>query len=163
MHGFSYFDFNDAADYAIGMADDAEGLRHTLIDRLESVLLFLFPQGRIRNGKFYVGDIDGSPGKSLVVEMEGARRGLWFDFATGVGGDVFDAWGLSRNLSVKTDFTRILEEVRQWCGVAPPISKSIKRDVRQQPVDELGPYTAIWDYQTADGTLIAREIGRAHV
>ena len=156
MHGFSYFDFNDAADYAIGMADDAEGLRHTLIDRLESVLLFLFPQGRIRNGKFYVGDIDGSPGKSLVVEMEGARRGLWFDFATGVGGDVFDAWALSRHLSIKSDFPRILDEVRQWCGVAPFIGKSIKPDVRQQPIDELGPYTATWDYQSADGTLIAR-------
>lgn len=156
MHESSYFDFNDAADRVHGTTEDVEGLRHALIDRLESVLLFLFPQGRIRGGKFYVGDIDGSPGKSLVVEMEGARRGLWFDFATDMGGDVFDAWGLSRNLSVKTDFTRILEEVRQWCGVAPPISKSIKRDVRQQPVDELGPYTATWDYQSSDGTLIAR-------
>jgi len=156
MHESSYFDFNDAADRVPGTTEDVEGLRHALIDRLESVLLFLFPQGRIRGGKFYVGDIDGSPGKSLVVEMEGARRGLWFDFATDMGGDMFDAWGLSRNLSVKTDFTRILEEVRQWCGVAPPISKSIKRDVRQQPVDELGPYTATWDYKRADGTLIAR-------
>ena len=156
MHGLSYFDFNDAEDYAIGMADDVEVLRHGLIDRLESVLLFLFPQGRIRNGKFYVGDIDGSPGKSLVVEMEGKRRGLWFDFATGEGGDIFDAWALSRNLSVKSDFPRILDEVRQWYGVAPPVGKSIKQDVRQQPVDELGPYSATWDYQSADGTLIAR-------
>lgn len=156
MHESSYFDFNDAADRVTGTTEDVEGLRHALIDRLESVLLFLFPQGRIRGGKFYVGDIDGSPGKSLVVEMEGARRGLWFDFAADMGGDVFDAWGLSRNLSVKNDFPRILEEVRQWCGVAPPVGRSIKRDVRQQPIDELGPYTATWDYQSADGTLIAR-------
>ncbi len=156
MHGLGYFDFNDAEDYAIGMADDVEVLRHALVNRLESVLLFLFPQGRIRSGKFYVGDIDGSPGKSLVVEMEGTRRGLWFDFATGMGGDMFDAWALSRNLSVKTDFTRILDEVRQWCGVAQPVSKSSKQHIRQQPVDELGPYSATWDYQSADGTLIAR-------
>lgn len=156
MHELGYFDFNDAEDYAIGMADDVEVLRHALVNRLESVLLFLFPQGRIRSGKFYVGDIDGSPGKSLVVEMEGTRRGLWFDFATGMGGDMFDAWALSRNLSVKTDFTRILDEVRQWCGVAPPVSKSSKQHIRQQPVDELGPYSATWDYQSVDGTLIAR-------
>lgn len=152
----SYFDFNDAADRVPGTTEDVEGLRHALIDRLESVLLFLFPQGRIRGGKFYVGDIDGSPGKSLVVEMEGTRRGLWFDFATDMGGDVFDAWGLSRNLSVKNDFPRILEEIRQWCGVAPPVGRSLKRDARQQPIDELGPYTATWDYQSTDGTLIAR-------
>jgi putative DNA primase/helicase len=156
MHESSYFDFNDAADHFTGAIDDVEALRQALNDRLESVLLFLFPQGRVRGGKFYVGDIDGSPGKSLVVEMEGPRRGLWFDFATDMGGDVFDAWGLSRSLSVKSDFPRILEEVRQWCGVAPPIHAIPRRESRAQPVDELGPYTAIWDYQSAAGELIAR-------
>ena len=156
MNAPAYFDFNTAEDREVTTIDDVDALRHALTDRLESLLLFLFPLGRIRGGKFYVGDIDGSPGKSLVVEMEGARRGLWFDFATDTGGDVFDAWGLSRNLSVKTDFPRILEEVRQWCGVAPPMTSSPRRDARSQPVDELGPYTATWDYQSADGTLIAR-------
>ena len=115
MHESNYFDFNNAADGPTGTVDDVEGLRQALTDRLESVLLFLFPEGRIRGGKFYVGDIDGSPGKSLVVEMTGPRRGLWFDFAADMGGDVFDAWALSRNLSVKTDFPRILSEVRPWC------------------------------------------------
>ena len=156
MHESNYFDFNDAADGPTGTVDNVEGLRQALTDRLESVLLFLFPEGRIRGGKFYVGDIDGSPGKSLVVEMTGPRRGLWFDFAADMGGDVFDAWALSRNLSVKTDFPRILSEVRQWCGMAPPKIKSAIRHLRPQPVDELGPYTATWDYQTTDGTLIAR-------
>ncbi len=156
MHESSYFDFNDAADRTTGTVEDVESLRHALIDRLESVLLFLFPQGRIRGGKFYVGDIDGSAGKSLVVEMEGSRRGLWFDFATDMGGDVFDAWAMSRNLSVRTDFPRILDEVRQWCGVAPPMATNHRRAVRSQPVDELGPYTATWDYQTPLGELIAR-------
>jgi len=156
MNAPAYLDFNTADDREVTTIDDVEALRHALTDRLESLLLFLFPFGRIRGGKFYVGDIDGSPGKSLVVEMEGARRGLWFDFATDMGGDVFDAWGLSRNLSVKTDFPRILEEVRQWCGVAPPVARGTKRGVREQPVDELGPYTGTWDYQSADGTLIAR-------
>lgn len=156
MHEFSYFDFNDAADRTTGAVEDVETLRQALIDRLESVLLFLFPQGRIRGGKFYVGDIDGSAGKSLVVEMEGSRRGLWFDFATDMGGDVFDAWAMSRNLSVRTDFPRLLDEVRQWCGVAPPMASNPRREVRSQPVDELGPYTATWDYQTHLGELIAR-------
>ncbi len=152
----SYFDFNDAADRQWLALTDVDDLRSALNDRLESVLLFLFPQGRVRGGKFYVGDIEGAAGKSLVFEMEGPRRGLWFDFAADMGGDVFDAWALSRHLSVQHDFARILDEVRQWCGVAPPIGKAVTRDVRPQPVDELGPYTATWDYQSADGTLIAR-------
>jgi hypothetical protein len=51
---------------------------------------------RIRGGKFYVGDVDGNPGKSLVVELDGPRRGLWKDFATDEGGDVIDLWARSQ-------------------------------------------------------------------
>ena len=64
------------------------------------IRIFTFRLGRIRGGKFYVGDIDGLPGKSPVVAMESARRGLWFDFATDMGGDVFDAWSNLQGLCV---------------------------------------------------------------
>jgi putative DNA primase/helicase len=156
MHAPAYFDFNSADDHQATPVDDVDALRRSLIDRLESVLLFLFPQGRLRGDKFYVGDIEGSAGKSLVFEMEGSRRGLWFDFAADMGGDVFDAWALSRGLSIPSDFPRVLDEVRQWLGVAPILARGVHRETRPQPVDELGPYTAFWDYQNGDGTLIAR-------
>ena len=142
MHAPAYFDFNTADDHQATPVDDVDALRRSLIDRLESVLLFLFPQGRLRGGKFYVGDIEGSAGKSLVFEMEGARRGLWFDFAADMGGDVFDAWALSGGLSIPSDFPRVLDEVRQWLGVAPPPAHRPHREARPQPLDELGPYTA---------------------
>ena len=70
-----WLDFNDAIDPREAQLNDTEVLRAGLLDRLESVLLYLFPQGRIRGGKFYVGDVDGNAGKSLVVELEGDRRG----------------------------------------------------------------------------------------
>ena len=46
-----------------------------------------------------MGDIVGAPGKSLVVELEGPKRGLWKDFAEDDGGDLIDAWAKSRGLS----------------------------------------------------------------
>ena len=155
MQESSYFDFNDAADRITGTVEDVETLRHALIDRLESVLLFLFPQGRIRGGKFYVGDIDGSAGKSLVVEMEGSRRGLWKDFSTDEGGDVIDLWARSQGRSARSDFPRIAGEIRQWLGLAPSNITPMRRDVRSVPMDDLGAYTAKWDYLSPEGELIA--------
>lgn len=83
-----WLDFNDAPEQRDELASDTDALRAGLLDRLEAVLHYLFPQGRIRGGKFYVGDVDGNPGKSLVVELDGPRRGLWKDFSTDEGGDV---------------------------------------------------------------------------
>ncbi len=150
-----WLDFNDAIDPREPLANDTEQLRAGLLDRLEAVLLYLFPQGRLRGDKFYVGDVDGNPGKSLVVELAGDRRGLWKDFASDEGGDVIDVWARARGMSARHDFPRLADELRQWLGVAPPAQAIERRDRRAVPVDELGPPTAKWDYLTTEGELIA--------
>ena len=151
----TWLDFNSAAEQFDDLARDTEALRSALLDRLESVLQYLFPHGRTRGNKFYVGDVDGTPGKSLVVELEGIRRGLWKDFSTDDGGDVLDLWAMSQGLSTKHDFPRVVDEIRQWLGFAPPVVRALVRDTRSVPMDELGPYTAKWDYCTSQGELIA--------
>jgi hypothetical protein len=151
-------DYNNAPEPRLASAADTQALRDGLLERLESVLLYLFPSGRIRGNKFYVGDIDGAPGKSLVVALDGPRRGLWKDFAGDEGGDLIAAWAKSRGLSTQHDFARIADEIRQWLGFAPPLDAGVRRDRREastMAVDELGPYTAKWDYVGLDGELIA--------
>ncbi len=150
-----WLDYNNAPEQRLETAADTQALRDGLLDRLESVLLYLFPSGRIRGNKFYVGDIDGAPGKSLVVELDGPRRGLWKDFADDDGGDLIAAWAKSRGLSTQQDFPRIADEIRQWLGFAPPVDHGVRRDMRTVPMDELGPYTAKWDYVGLDGELVA--------
>ena len=149
-------DFNDAGEPRDGLSADREMLRAGLLDRLEAVLHYLFPLGRSRGGKFYVGDVEGSQGKSLVVELEGPRRGLWKDFSNDNGGDVLAIWAMSRGRSTQHDFPAVLDEVRQWLGFAPPISHQAHRDARHEPaVDDLGAHTAKWDYFTPAGELMA--------
>jgi len=150
-----WLDFNDAPEQRDELATDTDALRAGLLDRLEAVLHYLFPQGRIRAGKFYVGDVDGNPGRSLVVELDGPRRGLWKDFSTDEGGDVIDLWARSQGRSARSDFPRIAGEIRQWLGLAPPIITPMRRDVRSVPMDDLGAYTAKWDYLSPEGELIA--------
>lgn len=150
-----WLDFNDAPEQRDELASDTDAMRSGLLDRLEAVLHYLFPQGRIRSGKFYVGDVDGNSGKSLVVELDGPRRGLWKDFSTDEGGDVIDLWARSQGRSARTDFPRVAGEIRQWLGIAPPSTTPMRRDVRSVPMDELGAYTAKWDYLSPEGELIA--------
>ena len=130
-----WLDYNNAPEQRLETAADTQALRDGLLDRLESVLLYLFPSGRIRGNKFYVGDIDGAPGKSLVVELDGPRRGLWKDFADDDGGDLIAAWAKSRGLSTQQDFPRIADEIRQWLGFAPPVDHGARRDMRTVPMD----------------------------
>ncbi len=148
-----WLDFNDAEDQREDFIGDTDVLRAGLLERLESVLLYLFPNGRIRGGKFYVGDVNGNPGKSLVVELEGERRGLWKDFATDEGGDIIDLWARAQGLSSRHDFPHLANQIRQWLGLV--VHTQTHHATHSMPMDDLGPRTAKWDYLTPEGELIA--------
>ena len=150
-----WLDYNHAAEPCVLPERDAAKLRMALLDRLEAVLQERFPHGRVRGNQFTVGDVQGAPGKSLVVELAGERRGLWKDFATDEGGDVLDLWARSGGGDVRVDFPRILEEIRQWLGVASAAPALQHQAMPVVPMDELGPYTAKWDYFSVAGELLA--------
>src|SRR5262245_34097752 len=119
-NALSWMDFNDAprqesfGTHAEPLADDLDQLRAALLDRLEEALHHPFPHGQVRGNKFHVGDLHGTPGKSLVMELHGDKRGLWTDFADKSGGDVFDAWAGRLGLSARDDFPKVIDDVRQW-------------------------------------------------
>jgi len=148
-------DFNSAHDVAGATMDkqQVDMLRADLLARLPDALAWLLPEGRVRHTQFVVGDVEGNHGKSLVVALEGARAGLWTDFASGGGGDIFDLWAQVKQLDVKRDFTHVLASVSDWLGgaVAPP-NKAV---TRTPPMDDLGPWTHKWDYHDTEGNLIA--------
>jgi DNA primase len=90
----------------------------------------------------------------MVVEVDGPKAGMWFDHATGQGGDVIDLWAITRGWDSRHDFPRILDELASWLGEISPTVQS-KPDRKPPPVDELGPYTGKWDYHDRDGNLVA--------
>ena len=147
-----FLDFNDAADHFLPRHDKDE-IRTRLLDQLESVLLYLFPRGKRRGSQFYIGNLQGEPGASLVVELNGPKRGLWIDFATGESGDVLALWASSRGYRLPADFSDLLEDAGDWLMVpriatAPALHTS-------RAYDDLGPHTGKWDYLAADGSLLA--------
>ena len=151
-----------------------------LFSQLERILYYLFPAGEIRCGKFHIGDIRGNKGKSLVVDLHGNKAGLWHDFESGDGGDIFKLWGLANGFGEnKSDFPKVLESISEYLGAKSPIRRFDANDLYEMkisnpveangsingkadkitpkayPIDELGKPSDKWDYHDKDGELIA--------
>jgi putative DNA primase/helicase len=130
-------DFNDIENPASASHDTTrEQVRSELLARLESVLMGLFPAGKVKRSKFLIGDILGSSGDSLEVVLTGEKAGLWTDRADDSGGDIFDLIGGHFGIDVHGDFAAVLTRCADLMGRAPATPRKAKKDV---PVDELGP------------------------
>ena len=148
-------DFNDIPPAAGGPVDlnaQRDELKRELLARLPTVLMALFPAGKIRGNKFLIGNIQGEAGDSLEIALDGDKAGLWHDHATGEGGDVFAAIAGHQGLDTKRDFAAVLEAAARLVGRSLATPMPTRSEV---PIDALGPHTAKWDYLSATGELIA--------
>ena len=150
-----WFDFNDAADqYEVSVVptQSTEEVKVAVLKRLPELLNYLLPNGRVRGNQFSVGDVMGNAGKSLVVDLQGPKAGMWIDFATGECGDVFALWAAVLGKNTAVHFPEVIQDITDWLGYA---SKPVLKPKPQVPVDDLGPYSGKWDYHSGDGKLIA--------
>ena len=157
-------DFNDAEPQQLDGAWPAHAVESTgelksrMLVNIRGVLSYLFPGGVFQRGKFFVGDIHGNRGDSLVVEIEGRKAGLWHDFATGEGGDIIGLWAAATDCDARIDFPTVIADILAWLeGRTRTLQEDRAGKPRRKkpPVDELGPITAKWDYLDDDGRLIA--------
>lgn len=93
---------------------DSGLLKKRVLRDLEIWLPQWYPKGRGCKGYFEIGDIGGTSGDSLKICLTGAKRGLWYDFATAEGGDVFSLWGINRGIS---GFGNILKDIAGYYGI----------------------------------------------
>ena len=150
-------DFNDALpqESFVGQTEDrmsVEEVKSRLHRRLEEALYHLLPNGKTRRKLFVVGDVHGSQGESLSIELSGDKAGMWHDFATGEGGDIFSLWGAVHGWDTRTHFPDILNSVHAWLGTSiRPLPKK-KNKIQSE---DLGKPTAKWNYEDAEDNLIA--------
>lgn len=147
-----FLDFNNAADAWPSVHHDKDELRARLLDQLDAVLSYLFPHGKRQGSRFVIGNLQGAPGDSLVVELEGAKRGVWIDFATGEAGDVLALWAAVRGFAQRSAFGELLDDICTWLAVPRVPTIPAKSGVA---LDVLGAPSAKWDYLSADGQLLA--------
>jgi putative DNA primase/helicase len=153
----SWTDFNDAEDQTImtlrrDKRDTKKEIEREILRKLDQALFHLFPNGETTRRQFLIGDIHGNEGESLKVELEGAKAGQWFDFATGEGGDIFKLWGLAKGWDDRTRFPEIISDMQKWLGISVWEKPRIKEKKKQE---DLGPPIGKWGYHDAQGQLIA--------
>jgi len=91
--------FTRAGDLARGLGANAE-----------AVCRYYLPKGR-RQGRYWLcGDVQGTPGRSLYVQLFGGRAGKWCDGQSGEHGDLLDLIALNRGL----DFRASCDEARAF-------------------------------------------------
>ena len=132
---------------------DSEVIREALLGRIEDALFYLLPSGHIRNNCFHIGNTNGDPGKSLIVQLGGEKQGNWFDFSENTGGDIFSLWSEVRGYH-KAEFNKLLKEISDWLG-NPSTSYAAPKPVQRSFTDDLGKPTAKWDYFDKENRLIA--------
>ena len=157
MNMNNFLDFNSANNQPqISKQIDVEEIRRSLLHRIKEALNYLLPQGYIQNHCYYVGDVEGNKGKSLVVQLKGNKQGCWHDFATNQGGDLLNLWSEVKGYS-KSEFPKLLTEINDWLGNDAIYTIAENSSVVQKPppIDTLGKYSAKWDYLSQDNKVIA--------
>jgi len=85
-----------------------------LTEQAMSVAKYLLPSGKQEGREWIAGSVNGEPGRSLKVCIEGSKRGVWCDFADGgVAGDLVDLWVAVRG----TNMVEALKEIKPYLGI----------------------------------------------
>jgi hypothetical protein len=154
MNMNDFLDFNSANNqYSVPEKLDTDGIRNSLLSRIDEALHYLLPNGHVQNNCFYIGDTEGNKGKSLVVQLQGDKQGSWFDFATNQGGDLFNLWAEVKGYG-KNEFPKLLTEINEWLGNAPT-NRKFQPVQKLPPMDILGKPSAEWNYLDQNNRLLA--------
>jgi hypothetical protein len=100
----------------------ASDLARQLARNAESVCRHYLPEGH-RQGRYWlVGDVEGTPGRSMFVRLTGPESGKgaagkWTDAATGEHGDLLDLIAANRRLG---SLAETLEEARHFLSLPAP-------------------------------------------
>lgn len=159
----TFFDFNTAnataqdaplAPQWAAQSYDRDEVFHSLTGQLESVLGYLYPSGFAdkKGRKFYIGSINGEEGESLSVELTGPKAGLWHDFATGEGGDIFDLWKAARGC---VSFRDTLKDAGEYSGAAANTPRRTPKRKNPKGGEAWGAPSVVYRYTDANGNIVA--------
>lgn len=137
-------------------------LNAALIPKAETLCALLLPGGRREGREWIAASTEGGNGRSLKVVLEGAKAGVWKDFASDEGGDLLNLIELNQ----KTDAKGAAGFARDFLGLPPwepdksipppfdPLSMGFKRSGES----EWRKGTAAWTYRDSDGNILCHAV-----
>jgi hypothetical protein len=151
---------------------DFDGLSRRLLSSAPSLLEAWFPAGKTRGREFLIGDLDGSPGESLSINVE---TGKWCDFANPDlrGGDLISLFAAkqgvgqgeaARQLSSETGYELSTTSSR---SAPAPREPKVEEDWGYQPVSgdipvDLNGYAGVWAYRLPGGLIACYVVRENH-
>ena len=106
-------------DYNDPELPSRDEIRAAMLARLPEVLRHLFPNGKQLKNEFQIGNLQGEKGHSLNVSLHGEKAGLWHDFESKEGGDIFELWAAVHGLDTKRNFQEVLKSCAEWLSIMP--------------------------------------------
>ncbi len=130
-------------------------LNAALIPSAETLCGQLLPGGRREGREWIAGSTQGEAGRSLKVILEGAKAGVWKDFATDEGGDLLKLIALVRRADIKeaADFARSflgLPGYAQDPNTPPPFNP-LKFGFKRRGETAWRYGSSAWTYRDATG------------
>jgi hypothetical protein len=99
-------------------------LQASLAVRAEEICRHLLPAGRRQGTQWVCGGVDGGPGKSMGVELEGDKAGVWHDRATGQTGRLLTLWQENQEISFNDAVTAACAFCNMDASDSPPPADS---------------------------------------
>lgn len=137
-------------------------LASDLLSRSDSLCRDWFPDGRRRGHEFVIGDLNGSAGDSLSVNL---NTGVWCDFSTGEGGgDLISLYAAMHRIEQGEAFNRLSNAparaptnskpaaAKSDCKIVLPVPDDAPACTMRHPIH--GKPTASWCYRDQRGRLL---------
>jgi twinkle protein len=101
-----------------------------LNDRAEDVATMLLPGGKREGREWVVGSVNGESGRSCKVAVDGSKRGVFADFATGENGDLLDLWQAAKSITL----AEAVMEAKKYLGIQEPKFEKFSEKSFRKPV-----------------------------
>ncbi|HVV69619.1 MAG TPA: conjugative transfer relaxase/helicase TraI [Gammaproteobacteria bacterium] len=116
---------------------DAKRIHQMLTAETEAVVTRLLGEPKSQDGNQYR---YGSNKGSLVITLAGDKRGLWHDFQSGQGGNLFSLIAKQCELNMKRNFKQVLQEAVRILGISAHYSQYAK-DASKSPSQSKSQHT----------------------
>jgi len=134
-------------------------IKQRLNDQIGEIATILLPEGRKDQREWVVGSVGGEAGKSLKLCLEGEKRGIWSDFATGESGDLLDRWSKVKGATL----SEAINEAKKYLGVQDPhfermIAKKFRKPTAPATATKVIDKSPVMRYLTEERKLSAEAV-----
>ena len=108
-----------------------DALKERLLDRVDSLVLHLFPEASVEGTNFLIDGWDGGEGQALRICYRGTKAGWVKDFRSGEGGDLLTLIARAPKTGCNGNISEAIKWAIDWLGIAD-MNREQRQDAERQ-------------------------------